>query len=46
MLYDTVTKINAFLWGWPFIIFIIFIGIYFILASKCFPIVHFGHIMK
>ena len=25
MLYNIITGINAFLWGWPFIIFIIFI---------------------
>ena len=46
MLYNIITGINAFLWGWPFIIFIISIGIYFMYASRCFPIFHFYHIIK
>lgn len=46
MLYNIITGINAFLWGWPFIIFIIFIGIYFMYASRCFPIFHFCHIIR
>lgn len=44
MLYHIITSINSFLWGWPFIIFILAIGIYFMCASKFFPIFHFSHI--
>ena len=46
MLYSIIANINAFLWGTPFIIFIIAIGIYFMCISKFFPIFHFGHIIN
>lgn len=46
MLYDIIMSINSFLWGWPFIIFILIVGIYFMWASKFFPIIHFFHILN
>lgn len=46
MLYNIIININSFLWGWPFMIFIIFVGCYFMISSRFFPIFHFFHILN
>jgi len=39
-------NLDDILWGKPFLIFVLFIGLYFTVRSGFFPFVHFGHIMK
>ncbi len=39
-------KIDGILWGLPFIIFVLVIGLYYTVRSGFFPIVHFPWIMK
>ena len=34
------------LWGTPFIVFTIVIGVYYIIATRAFSFVHLGHIFK
>ncbi|SUP43812.1 alanine/glycine:cation symporter family protein [Veillonella criceti] len=46
MLYNIIINTNSFLWGWPFMIFIISIGCYFMLLSRFFPVLHFYHIIN
>jgi len=46
MLYTVLNNIDNFLWGTPFTVFVIAIGLYFTVFSGFFPIMHFGHIMK
>lgn len=46
MLHSIIANLNTILWGWPFIIFIIFVGVYFMCASNFFPIFHLGHILN
>lgn len=43
---DVLFSIDDVLWGKPFLVFVLFIGLYFTVRGKFFPFVHFGHIMK
>jgi len=43
---DILNKFNSWLWGIPFICFVLALGIYFMVAGKFFPFAHFGHIVK
>ena len=38
--------LNDFLWGTPFIVFVMAVGVYFTVKGKFFPFRYFGHIMK
>lgn len=46
MLAEVLNKIDSFLWGMPFLIFVIFIGLYFTVKSGLFTLTHINHIMK
>ncbi len=46
MYLDIVNAIDSFLWGTPFLAFVILVGAYFTIRSGFFPVFHFGHIMK
>lgn len=43
---EVLSKISGFLWGTPFLLFILSIGLYFTAGSKFFVFTHFKHIMK
>ncbi|MCI1931726.1 MAG: sodium:alanine symporter family protein [Clostridia bacterium] len=43
---DVLYYLDDLLWGKPFLVFVLFIGLYFTLRAKFFPFAHFGHIMK
>ncbi|MDD5922030.1 MAG: amino acid carrier protein [Eubacteriales bacterium] len=43
---EVLNTIDGFLWGMPFIIFVLVIGLYYTIRGKFFPITHFGYIMK
>lgn len=44
--YDVMNSIDSFLWGTPFLAFVILVGLYFTIRSGLFTIAHFGHVMK
>ena len=44
--YEVMDAIDSFLWGTPFLVFVILVGLYFTLRSGMFTISHFGHVMK
>jgi len=46
MLADVLNKFDDFFWGIPLLSFVLFVGIYFIIGSKFFPVTYFNHIMK
>lgn len=46
MLAEVLNKLDSFLWGMPFIVFVIAVGLYFTLGSGLFTLTHFRHIMK
>jgi len=46
LLAHVLNTINDFLWGVPFLTFVICIGLYFTVRSGFFPVFHFGHILK
>lgn len=46
MYLDIVNKIDSFLWGMPFMIFVIFVGAFFTIKSGFFSVIHFKHILK
>jgi len=41
-----INALDGFLWGTPFLVFVMFVGIYFTIRGKFFPITHFKHILK
>lgn len=43
---DFLNTLNDFLWGTPFILFVMLIGLYFTVKGGMFTFTHFGHIMK
>lgn len=43
---EILDTIDGFLWGMPFIIFVLVIGLYYMIKSGFFPIVHLPYIMK
>lgn len=44
--YEVLDSIDSFLWGTPFLAFVILIGLYFTIKGGMFTIAHFGHVMK
>lgn len=44
--YEVMDAIDSFLWGTPFLAFVILVGLYFTIRSGMFTITHFGHVMK
>ena len=44
--YDVMNSIDSFLWGTPFLAFVILVGLYFTIRGGLFTIAHFGHVMK
>ena len=45
MLGTLLSNLDSFLWGAPFTLFVIGVGLYFLVRSGFFPITHFGHMM-
>ncbi len=43
---DFLVSLNNFIWGAPFILFVMLIGLYFTARSGLFTFAHFGHVMK
>ena len=43
---DFLISLNNFIWGAPFILFVMIIGLYFTARSGFFTFTHFGHVMK
>lgn len=46
MLAEVLNRISSFLWGTPFLGFVILVGLYFTVGSGFFTLTHFRHIMK
>lgn len=46
MIATVLNGLNDFLWGTPFLLFVLCVGLYFTLRSGFFQIVHIGHWMK
>ena len=46
MLATILNSINNFFWNIPFISFVLLVGLYFMIGSKFFSIIHFGHILN
>lgn len=44
--YDVMNSIDSFLWGTPFLAFVILVGLYFTIRGGLFTIAHFGHVIK
>lgn len=44
--YEIMDTIDGFLWGTPFLAFVILVGLYFTIRSGMFTIAHFPHVMK
>nr|WP_319489033.1 sodium:alanine symporter family protein [uncultured Caproiciproducens sp.] len=45
MLNSVLTNLDSFLWGAPFTLFVIGVGLYFLIRSGFFPLAHFHHMM-
>ena len=43
---EFLNNLNNFIWGLPFIIFVMIVGLYFSARGGFFTIAHFGHVMK
>ena len=41
-----IANIDSFLWGLPFVFFVLIVGAYYFIRSGAFPLRHFHHIMK
>lgn len=46
MLSKVLSDLDSFLWGAPFTLFVIGVGLYFLLRSGFFPLAYFGHVMR
>ena len=44
--YDIINSIDGFLWGTPFLVFVLAVGLYFTVRGKMFTICHLGHVLK
>ena len=43
---NLLNNLNNFIWGMPFILFVMIVGLYFTARGGFFTITHFGHVMK
>lgn len=43
---DFLYKLDGWVWGTPLIVFVLILGCYYMIKSKFFPVVYFGHALK